>query len=85
MSRIFDFGGGSFPLAATASRSSLPPLAYCGAIKCMNHGLHGWHGLEIIRNYYRVMAGAKSIYAKKLFDEGFIAAIWDIDQDLTKK
>lgn len=41
--------------------------------------------MQSIRNYYRVMAGAKSIYAKKLYDEGFIAANWDIDQDLTGK
>jgi restriction system protein len=34
-------------------------------------------------NYYRVMAGPKSIYANEFLNGGFIAANWDINQDLT--
>lgn len=35
-------------------------------------------------NYYRVMAGPKSIYANEFLNGGFIAANWDINQDLTQ-
>ncbi len=35
------------------------------------------------RSFYRIMAGAKSVYAKQCFDEGFIAADWNINQDLS--
>lgn len=34
-------------------------------------------------SYYRVMAGAKSVFAQEFLDGGFIAANWNIDQDLT--
>ena len=37
------------------------------------------------RSYYRIMAGAKSIYAQQCFEQGFIGANWDIDEDLTGK
>lgn len=35
------------------------------------------------RSYYRIMAGAKSVYASECYQGGFIAANWSIDQDLT--
>jgi len=34
------------------------------------------------RSYYRIMAGAKSVYASECYQGGFIAANWSIDQDL---
>lgn len=33
-------------------------------------------------SYYRIMAGAKSVFAQEFLDGGFIAANWNIDQDL---
>ncbi|MEN9306807.1 MAG: hypothetical protein RL173_739, partial [Fibrobacterota bacterium] len=38
-----------------------------------------------MRNFYRIMLGAKSVYAKICLEGGFIGANWDIDQDLTNK
>lgn len=38
-----------------------------------------------MRNFYRIMLGAKSVYAKTCLEGGFIGANWDIDQDLTQK
>ncbi len=35
------------------------------------------------RSYYRIMAGAKSVYASECYQGGFIAANWSIDQDLS--
>lgn len=35
------------------------------------------------RSYYRIMAGAKSVYASECYRGGFIAANWSIDQDLS--
>lgn len=34
-------------------------------------------------SYYRIMAGAKSVFAQEFLEGGFIAANWNIDQDLT--
>ncbi len=31
------------------------------------------------RSYYRIMAGAKSVYASECYQGGFIAANWSID------
>ena len=36
------------------------------------------------RRYFRIMAGAKSVYAAQCFQEGFIGAYWEIDGDLTE-
>lgn len=36
-----------------------------------------------LRKYYRIMAGAKSVYAQQCYTEGFIAANWFIDKDLS--
>jgi restriction system protein len=38
-----------------------------------------------MRNFYRIMLGAKSVYAKICLEGGFIGANWEIDQDLTHK
>lgn len=38
-----------------------------------------------MKNYIRVILGAKSIYAKECFDGNFIGAYYGIDQDLTKE
>lgn len=35
------------------------------------------------RSYYRIMAGAKSVHSSECYEQGFIAANWRIDQDLT--
>lgn len=35
------------------------------------------------RSYYRIMAGAKSVYASECYQGGFIAATLDIEQDLS--
>lgn len=34
-------------------------------------------------SYYRIMAGAKSVYASECYQGGFIAANWSINQDLS--
>lgn len=39
--------------------------------------------MQITPSYYRIMAGAKSVFAKDFLDGSFIAANWNIDQDLT--
>lgn len=39
--------------------------------------------MQITPSYYRIMAGAKSVFAQEFLDGGFIAASWGIDQDLT--
>ncbi|WP_436463304.1 endonuclease NucS domain-containing protein [Acinetobacter seifertii] len=38
--------------------------------------------IQTIPSYYRIMAGAKSVFAQDFLKEGFIAANWNIDQDL---
>lgn len=38
-----------------------------------------------MRNFYRIMLGAKSVYAKICLEGGFIGANWEIDQDLSHK
>lgn len=39
--------------------------------------------MQIINpNYYRIMAGSKSIFAQEFYEGGFIAANWNIDEDL---
>ena len=38
-----------------------------------------------MRNYYRIMLGAKSIYADECFKGNFIGADFDINQDLTNQ
>ena len=38
-----------------------------------------------MKNYYRVMLGKKSIYAATCFNEGFIGADFEINQDLTNE
>jgi restriction system protein len=40
---------------------------------------------RIMKNYYRVMLGGKSIYASNCYEGGFIGADYDIKQDLTKE
>ena len=37
-----------------------------------------------MRNYYRIMLGAKSMYADKCYNDTFIGADFDIDWDLSK-
>lgn len=37
-----------------------------------------------MRNYYRIMLGAKSMYAEKCHNDTFIGADFDIDRDLSK-
>ncbi|WP_411687431.1 endonuclease NucS domain-containing protein [Acinetobacter indicus] len=39
--------------------------------------------MQIMPSYYRIMAGAKSVFAQEFLEGGFIAANWNIDQDLT--
>lgn len=39
--------------------------------------------MQITPSYYRIMAGVKSVFAKDFLDGSFIAANWNIDQDLT--
>jgi len=39
--------------------------------------------MQIMPSYYRIMAGAKSVFAQEFLKGGFIAANWNIDQDLT--
>ena len=39
--------------------------------------------MQINPGYYRIMAGAKSVFAQEFLEGGFIAANWNIDQDLT--
>ncbi|WP_417511347.1 endonuclease NucS domain-containing protein [Methylophaga sp.] len=41
--------------------------------------------MKSIRNYYRIFAGAKSMYAQQCFSEGFIGADWGMHVDLTGK
>lgn len=36
-------------------------------------------------SYYRIMAGAKSVFAQEFLEGDFIAANWNIDQDLTEE
>lgn len=38
-----------------------------------------------MKQYMRVMLGAKSIFAKQCYDEGFIGADYDINEDLSNK
>jgi restriction system protein len=38
-----------------------------------------------MKSYYRVILGAKSIYAKECFDGGYIGAHYGINQDLSKE
>ena len=35
------------------------------------------------RCYYRIMLGAKSVYAQKCHDEGWFGGDWSIGEDLT--
>ena len=37
-----------------------------------------------MKNYYRIMLGAKSMYADKCYNDTFIGADFDIDWDLSK-
>lgn len=39
--------------------------------------------MQMTPSYYRIMAGAKSVFAQAFLEGGFIAANWSIDQDLT--
>ena len=39
--------------------------------------------MQMMPSYYRIMAGAKSVFAQEFLEGGFIAANWNIDQDLT--
>ncbi len=39
--------------------------------------------MQINPSYYRIIAGAKSVFAQEFLEGGFIAANWNIDQDLT--
>ena len=38
-----------------------------------------------MKSYFRVILGAKSVYAKECYDGNFIGADYDIIQDLTKE
>ncbi len=38
-----------------------------------------------MKSYYRIMLGAKSMYAEECFKGGFIGADYNIDIDLTNK
>ena len=38
-----------------------------------------------IKHYYRIMPGAKSVFASECFGEGFIGGDWGFDTDLTGK
>lgn len=38
-----------------------------------------------MKSYYRVILGAKSVFAKECYDGNFIGAHYDINQDLTKE
>ena len=38
-----------------------------------------------MKNYYRVILGAKSKFAKECYDNGFIGADYGINQDLTNE
>jgi len=38
-----------------------------------------------MKSYFRVILGAKSVYAKECYDGNFIGAHYDINQDLTKE
>ena len=40
--------------------------------------------MQMTPSYYRIMAGAKSVFAQEFLEGGFIAANWNIDQDLTQ-
>ena len=40
--------------------------------------------MQMTPSYYRIMAGAKSVFAQEFLEGGFIAANWNIDQDLTR-
>ncbi|PST53306.1 DUF91 domain-containing protein [Acinetobacter baumannii] len=39
--------------------------------------------MQMMPSYYRIMAGAKSVFAQEFLEGGFIADNWNIDQDLT--
>ena len=39
--------------------------------------------MQMTPSYYRIMAGVKSVFAQEFLEGGFIAANWNIDQDLT--
>lgn len=39
--------------------------------------------MKTIRNYYRIFAGAKSVYTQQCREQGFIGADWGIHQDLS--
>ncbi|MCB8769377.1 DUF91 domain-containing protein [Acinetobacter soli] len=39
--------------------------------------------MQMTPSYYRIIAGAKSVFAQEFLEGGFIAANWNIDQDLT--
>lgn len=39
--------------------------------------------MKTIRNYYRIFAGAKSVYSQQCLEQGFIGADWGIHQDLS--
>lgn len=41
--------------------------------------------MKLNRNFYRVMAGAKCIYASECHQSGFVGGYWGIDEDLTGK
>jgi restriction system protein len=41
--------------------------------------------MKATRNYYRIYAGQKSVYAQLCREQGFIGADWGIHQDLTNK
>ena len=37
--------------------------------------------MQIMPSYYRIMAGAKSVFAQEFLEGGFIAANWNIEAD----
>nr|HIL77064.1 DUF91 domain-containing protein [Rhodospirillales bacterium] len=41
--------------------------------------------MSLAKSYYRIMAGRKSVYAKKCFEGGFVGADFGIDVDLSER
>jgi len=44
-----------------------------------------FYGEQVLKNYYRVMLGRKSVYARECFEGGFTGTHFDIYEDLSDK
>lgn len=69
MNRIIDFGGGSLPLISSLLAYGCGVLRYplllqVSAFKCINHGLHGWHGLGM----YVIPKGNLTVIAQEFIN-----------------